>query len=253
MIYKQTYYCKHNPFNTSHEALPMKAFFFPNEKQGEWEPNDIPCSEASLSYGLFEEVQRATFCWKWRKSLSSSEKQLVFFGLRKSPLPRVLFIHHSQPSTASGRVAFTVPAQHPFHLETLREKTDLCHGSRSQIRHDTLGRISYHITRGEPKWKCSSVTTLISVLTTATMSPRPSLWDSPRHQTASERSVSLFQDVLKFTTCVFLRSLVIWKWVWLHTLFTHFLSNFLLWSWLSALLGRLKALAPPFQAQRFCY
>ena len=67
---------------------------------------------------------------------------------------------------------------------------------------------------------------------------------------SSEKSVSsLFEDVLRFTTHVFLRSLI-WKWVWLHTLLTHFLSSSLFWGWLSALPGRLKALAPPFQGQR---
>lgn len=70
--------------------------------------NDISCSEASLSYDLFEEVQRATFCYKGRKYLSSSEKQLVLIGIRKSPLPKVFFTHHSQPRPASELVAFIV-------------------------------------------------------------------------------------------------------------------------------------------------
>lgn len=70
--------------------------------------NNISCSEASLSYDLFEEVQRATFCYKGRKYLSSSEKQLVFIGIRKSPLPKVFFKHHSQPRPASELVAFIV-------------------------------------------------------------------------------------------------------------------------------------------------
>ena len=70
--------------------------------------NNISCSEASLSYDLFEEVQRATFCDKGRKYLSSSEKQLVFIGIRKSPLPKVFFKHHSQPRPASELVAFIV-------------------------------------------------------------------------------------------------------------------------------------------------
>ena len=40
------------------------------------------------------------------KGRRSSKKQLVFFGIRKSPLPKVFFRHDSQPSPASGLVAF---------------------------------------------------------------------------------------------------------------------------------------------------
>lgn len=84
--------------------------------------NDISCSEASLSYDLFEEVQRATFCYKGRKCLSSSEKQLVLIGIRKSPLPKVFFKHHSQPRPASELVAFIVFAQGALSGDTTERK-----------------------------------------------------------------------------------------------------------------------------------
>ena len=93
-------------FNISHKTHPMKVFFpKENKKSGtEW-------------HLLFWSLFVLWFIWRGPEShfllqretyLSFSEKQLVFVSIRKSPLPKVFFKHHSQPSPASGLVAFIV-------------------------------------------------------------------------------------------------------------------------------------------------